>query len=126
MESGESIVGTSDGVVKARDFRRRPENGGRWGKDMFDELKGAPWEPYPGAKGSVELQSKVRLPTEQGELTRPVRGTAEECAPRRFRIRRVDLEKYGFTAGCPGRRAANRGLTAVWRAEGRRERIEQE
>ena len=25
-ESGESIIGTNEGVVKARDFRRKPEN----------------------------------------------------------------------------------------------------
>ena len=55
MESGESIIGASDGVAKARDFRRRPENGGRWGKETFDEFKGVPREPRPGAKGSVEL-----------------------------------------------------------------------
>ncbi len=39
LESGESIVGTADGVVKARDFRREPEEGGRWSSDGFDGLK---------------------------------------------------------------------------------------
>ncbi len=29
MESGESIVGTANGVAKASDFRRKPEEGGR-------------------------------------------------------------------------------------------------
>ena len=42
LESGESIVGASEGVAKARGFGGRPENGGRWGKEMFDEFKGAP------------------------------------------------------------------------------------
>ncbi len=27
LESGESIIGTADGVAKARDFRRKPEGG---------------------------------------------------------------------------------------------------
>ena len=51
VESGESIIGTSEGVVKARDFRRTPENGGRWCKEGFDSFVGLPWEPYPGAGG---------------------------------------------------------------------------
>ncbi len=28
LDSGESIIGAADGVVKARDFRRKPEEGG--------------------------------------------------------------------------------------------------
>ena len=50
-ESGESLIGTGEGVVKARDFRRKPENGGRWSKEDFDEFRGVPWEPYSGAGG---------------------------------------------------------------------------
>ena len=37
MESGESIIGTSGGVVKARDFRRKVVLKDRWGKEVFDE-----------------------------------------------------------------------------------------
>ena len=60
MESGESLIGTDGGVVKARDFRRKAENGGRWSVTEFDKFVGVPWEPYPGAKGGFELRSKVR------------------------------------------------------------------
>ena len=35
----------SEGDAKARDFRRKPEDGGRWGKEDFDKFRGAPWEP---------------------------------------------------------------------------------
>jgi hypothetical protein len=55
MESGESLIGTDGGVVKARDFRRKAENGGRWSVAEFDKFVGFPWEPYPGAKGGFEL-----------------------------------------------------------------------
>ena len=55
MESGESLIGTDDGVVKARDFRRKAENGGRWSVAEFDKFVGVPWEPYPGAKRGFEL-----------------------------------------------------------------------
>ena len=53
LESGESIVGTSEGVVEAGDFRRRPENGGRWSAEEFDKFVGVPWGPRPGAKGDT-------------------------------------------------------------------------
>ncbi len=66
LESGESVIGTPEGVVKARDFRREPENGERWGSNGVDGFKGVPWEPYPGAGGGYDIKSKVRLPTESG------------------------------------------------------------
>ena len=50
--------------MKARDFRRKPENGGRWNVQDFDKFVGVPWEPYPGMKGGFELKSKVRLPAD--------------------------------------------------------------
>ena len=50
VESGESLIGTNEGVVKARDFRRKAEIGGRWSVADFDKFVGVPWEPYPGAK----------------------------------------------------------------------------
>ena len=55
MESGESLIRTNEGVVKARDFRRKAENGGRWSVADFDKFVGVPWEPYPGANGGFEL-----------------------------------------------------------------------
>ncbi len=42
MESGESIIGTARGVVKARNFRRKPEEGGRWSNDCIDGFNGVP------------------------------------------------------------------------------------
>ena len=58
MESGESLIGTNERVVKARDFRRKAEKGGRWSVVDFDKFVGVPWEPYPGAKGGFELRVK--------------------------------------------------------------------
>ena len=125
LESGEAIIGTSEGVLKARDFRRKPENGGRWSRADFDKFIGVPWELYPGIKGSTEMRSKVRLPQEPAEVTRPIRGK-DEYVPRRFRIQKSDLQKFGYTAGCPGCRAANRGLTAMGHSEECRRRIQEE
>ena len=106
MESGESLIGTNEGVVKARDFRRKAENGGRWSVVDFDKFVGVPWEPYPGATGGFELRSKVRLPADRAEFTETVKGKSDYTR-RRFRIRKDDLEKFGYTVGCPGCRAVN-------------------
>ncbi len=46
--------------------------------------------------------------------------------PRRHRITKRDLEKFGFTVGCPDCRAANRGSTAVGHTEECRKRIMEE
>ncbi len=46
MESGESLIGTSEGVVKARDLRCiQAENGGRWRVGDFGKFAGAHWRP---------------------------------------------------------------------------------
>ena len=47
-ESGESIIGTPDGIVKAKYYKRKPISTERWNKDYFDKIKGTPWEPNPG------------------------------------------------------------------------------
>ncbi len=49
-------------------------------------------------------------------MTRTAEGKGD-YAPRRFRIRREDFDKLGHSAGCPGRRAANRGTKAVEHTE---------
>ena len=125
LETGESIIGTPEGAVKARAFRRKPENGGRWGNDGIDGCKGVPWEPYLGAGGGYEIKSKVRLPTESGELTKIVEGEAN-FVPRTLRIKKEEWEKFGITTGCPGSRAANKGSAAVRRSEECRKRITEE
>ncbi len=52
------MIDTDEGVVKARDFRRKAENGGMWSIADFDQFVCVPWEPYPGAKCGFELRSK--------------------------------------------------------------------
>ena len=71
----------------------------------------------------MELQSKVRLPVAQGELTKAVKGT-DEYVPRRFMVKKEDLEKYGYTVGRPGRRAINRGLPTTGHTGECRTRLE--
>ncbi len=70
------MIGTSDRVAKAREFRREPEKGGRWSKEDVDKFIGVPWKPYPGAGAGYEVRSKVRLPTDPAEFTEIVKSRA--------------------------------------------------
>ena len=125
LESGESVIGTNEGVVKARDFRRKSDENERWNVERFNQFVGVPWEPVPGRSGDIEIKSKVRLPTEPDELTKPVRGR-DGWAPRRFHIQRGDVKRHGFTTNCPGCRAINRGERAVGHTEECRKRFEEQ
>ncbi len=116
LESGKSIIGAAEGVVEAVDFRREPEEGWRWSSEGIDGFKGLPWEPYQGAGGGFEINLKVGLPADNETITINIEGRGE-YAPRRMRITKKDLEKFGFAVGCAGCRAANLGSTAVGQTE---------
>ncbi len=92
---------------------------GRWSVADFDKFVGAPWEPHPGAKGGFELRSKVRLPAERAEIAETVKGKSD-FTRRRFRIKREDLERLGYIAGCPECGVVNRGTKAANHSEQRR------
>ncbi len=82
----------------------------------FDKFVGVRWEPYAGTKGGFELRSKVRLPVDPAELTETAKGKIE-FTRRRLKIKKEDLAMFGYTAGCPGCRAANKGTTAMSNTE---------
>ncbi len=124
-EIGESVIRTRDGVVKARDVRRKPENGGRWNREDFDTFRGVPWEPYPGAGGGCDVRSKVRLPVDPAVFTEIVKGR-NEFTRRRFIVRKEDWETFWHTTGCPGCNAVNRGTRATNHLEECRNRLTEE
>ena len=47
-ESGESVIGTMEGIVKVRTVRRKPQSEKKWNKEMFVGIKGTPWNTVPG------------------------------------------------------------------------------
>ena len=65
-ESGEILSGTEEGANKVRATRRKGTMTERWDKDVFDGLKGVPWEPIPGREG-IKVKSYVHLPQERSE-----------------------------------------------------------
>ncbi len=55
LEGGESLMGAGAGVAKARDVRRKQDNGGRWRVEDFDKFKEVRLVPCPVAAGGFEF-----------------------------------------------------------------------
>ena len=60
-ESGEHIIGTKEGVLKARTIRRYSEATERWKTELFDNFRGVPWKPVPGREGD-QITIKASIP----------------------------------------------------------------
>ena len=44
--TGETIIGTKDGVIKVPDVRSMEETEA-WNQQWFNDIRGMPWEPIP-------------------------------------------------------------------------------
>ena len=95
----------------------------RWDLGKFNKVKGVPWEPTPGREG-IEIRARVHVPRDNSAPEAPMEGEAKEVVPRRVRITREQVRMAGFTVGCPGCRAINRGQPAVNHTEQCRKRFE--
>ena len=110
-ETSEIIIGTPDGVVKARDFRRKGSHSERWDISNFNEFRGVPWQPIPGVEDS-ELKVRVSMPL-TGDISKPTEVKPYTPVSRRSRITEDDICQCGATLGCPGCIAINRGTSGV-------------
>ena len=59
-------MGTDQGTVKARDFKRLADPTERWNAEAVMKMQGTPWEPIPGTKDD-SIPVHVRLPEEEGK-----------------------------------------------------------
>ena len=94
--TGEHIVGTSDGVVKAWSVRRRPEEE-KWDMVEINAVKGTPARPKPGRE-DPKIPIRIDLPRRiqtGGDQTPGI-------VPRRVYIKKRDYEEHGYTPGCEG------------------------
>jgi hypothetical protein len=82
----------------------------------------------PGKTRDIEIEARIKMPEETGELRRILRGEEHEYIyiPRRAGINRTDAIRFRFTVGCAGCRAISRGQPAQNHSEGCRIRIEAE
>ena len=101
--SGEYIVGNSEEVTRARTLRRRPEEI-RWNIDGRFAVRAVPWNGGRGDPEADGLMPEEEVDAQRGqEAAQPdqvpdyVKPKASEPAPRRFYIKKYDLEKFGHS-----------------------------
>ncbi len=103
-KTGEILVGTDHGMVKARDSKRKLAGQGRWNKERALAIIGVPWEPTPGRMGDIEVRPCVRVQDDEEPPQASLESTGGPLA-QRGRIYRSDAVREGPTPGCRGCRA---------------------
>ena len=83
--TGETIVGTENGITKAKDFRRKAIKGERWNKEATKEMQGTPSQPDAGRTGTG-IPIRVSIPACEDIPLDEVVPPREEEAPRRVYI----------------------------------------
>ena len=100
--SDEAIIGTADGVVKARTMRRQPKDQ-RWDQALINNLRGTPRRPIPRVESDhIRTDEQSNIEPDVGEDEVITAMPREEETPRRMYITKATVEKYGKTPGCPG------------------------
>ena len=99
--TGEIIVGDDAGIHRTRSIQRKPVEE-RWNKEYLKMVTGVPWkksEDDPEVDGEgMECRDLTAEEKEKiGEAT-----AWKDAVPRRFSIRKQDIEEHGMTKGCPG------------------------
>ena len=125
--SNEYLIGTPEGVVKSSNAKRLTKADAR-DPELFVSIRAQPWKLSDSAETGerhddvpVRLSVIPRVPVT--ELPRAARGP--EAEPRRVYIRRnVELDRYGYTPGCPGCIAAETNAAPTNHSAECRARIE--
>ena len=108
MNPNEVLIGTKEGVVRAYDVKRRPEEE-RWNAEMIKNMKGTPQQPDPSKPGaSIPIQ--VTFDKDDAEEEAKAQAPKRENEFRRMRLNKEILEKYGYTEGCEGCRCQRAGI----------------
>ena len=111
--SNEVYVGTSQGVIKCRTIRRRVPSE-RWNVELLNKFSGTPWDPKAPIQDELSAEEQLK-PLPDDERVGPVETRESNAEKRSFKIYRRDILKRerehgdGFTAGCPGCKAARQG-----------------
>ena len=127
LRSDEIVVGTSEGVIKARSIRRRTVDE-QWSAETVGEIKGTLSMPIPGINsGKIPTRAgRDKDDDEDGEpkigegrnengdtrnqtvgsgdqtVERERNEAREEAPPPKMYLKKSDVERFNFTPGCPG------------------------
>ena len=125
--SNEMWIGTGQGAVKVYDVKRLPQEE-RWDKEIIRNLKGTPQRPNHIMDGedAVEEMAKPEDKEEQ-HIDGEEKDQEDAARPRRTMITDRELQKFGYTMGCPGCASRKQGKAAKkGHSEACRRRIEAE
>jgi thiol-disulfide isomerase/thioredoxin len=123
----EKIVGNAGGTYTVQSVRRLPLEQ-QFSAELLQTIVGLPWKPNPKAEGAdIPDATRVRILPECPEIPRqPVMTEKKEYAMRRFYLTKTDLEKHGYTPGCPACEAIRVGKSraGIFHTDGCRQRLE--
>ena len=98
------------GTQAVQSVRRVPEEK-RYDHRVLQNVRGTPWEPNPG-DGSTDLPEPILIIPQLPDVDPAPTKTyySDSKATRKVYIRETDLEKFGYTAGCPACEVHRAGL----------------
>ena len=116
-------MGTAEGSYRAYAIKRMMESE-RWDSELVKYLQGTPQQPDSRKKGlTVPISFRFEARANEAQA-QPAKDVTEPMIRRRV-ITQIELEKCGFTPGCPGCLAKQRGDVAKrGHSEACRKRIE--
>ena len=101
-DSLEYLVGTDEGVLKARSIHREPE-AARWNAEAVLGICGVPWRPVEDQGAGEQVPYEIiRAEPLIDQPMLPPRPRAPEVVPRRAYVTKQDMRTHGHTQGCPG------------------------
>ena len=94
--SGECIIGTPRGIVKARDVYRRPKDE-RFNIDMLKSIIGVPWQMTPIPDTEMEEIPEFRVISPEGRSREEHVDQVGSQMPRAAKLTKDIMEQYGYT-----------------------------
>ena len=107
--TGEAIIGTGDGIVKAATIRRVGAHR-RWDAQSLHAVQGVPWKRDPKQEDG-EFDVKIRWLTQDEKIGDVTLREEDLVKPRSMKLKIADFLKHGFTEGCPGCRSLIAGTS---------------
>ena len=94
------MVGTKDGIMKARTIRRKASHGQRWNRTRLDDVTATPWNV--GRDDQRDEDIKIEVPGQEEDVKEVPTADKEDRTQRRFYIKVKDVMEHGPTPECPG------------------------
>ena len=115
VRDGMHLVGTAAGVFKVGTLKRKPD-GEQWSADLVCGVVGSPQQPEPGIETRrVTTFAKKKLGEKSDKKSVEFQPPSREPPEiRNTKLTKTDIEKYGYSDGCPACRAIK--ADKPWRA----------